>query len=288
MKKGFIGIFFLFGIAFLAITLLKQSSESAPKTEEARDNTTAATDRDRSRTEVIDFWDAYNRATDLRTAGDFDRALTFYQEALSIDPHHQNSLYYQGNLMLRSGKFEEAEKSWKRLKQVNPSSARAYSQLGTLYSCRDSSNPLYNLDRAADHFAEAARLNREETGPLLQLAKIDLINGNYGRAREKLDDVISSNFRSVEALFLKGFLLWKSGDSRAANSLFQRSLSIVEGTSAAKNVGEGDTEQGGSPLWADFSRCDLYSGRIYSLLVQTELDEVQPKAAYQTFGEELD
>lgn len=282
MKKGFIGIFVLFGIAFLAIALLKQNSEKGHE-RKGHDASIAA---DSSRADVIEFWDSYERATDLRIAGDHDRALTSYQKALSIDPKHQNSLYYRGNLLLRSGRFKEARESWERLKQVNPSSARAYSQLGLLYSCREPANPLYDLDKAVDQFAEAARLNREETGPLLQLAKIDLINHYYGRAGQKLDDVISSNFRSTEALFLKGFLEWKNGDNRKADSLLQRSVSIVKGTSAKKNVGEGDTESD-ITLWPD-TLCNLYSARIYRLLHQADPDQYRATDMYRSFENESD
>jgi len=265
MKKGFIGIFILLGIAFLAVSLLKQGSDSDLENRAEGDDS-AVTSTGLSKTEVIDFWKAYDAATELRTAGEYDRALSAYRDALAIDPDHQNSLYYRGNLLLRKGRYREAEQNWKKLAEVNPSSARAYSQLGTLYSCRDSTNPLYDLDRAAEHFDEAAHLNREETGPLLQLAKIDLINRRYKASLQKLNDVISSNFRSAEALFLRGFLEWRTGNTVEADTLLARSISIVTGTTDRKNVGEGATKKGASPFKSELSRCALYSGQIARLV----------------------
>ncbi|MDX1617404.1 MAG: tetratricopeptide repeat protein [Balneolaceae bacterium] len=282
MKKTFIGIFVLFGIAFLAITYLKQDPASGPETQAETAAEGAAAER--SKSEVIEFWDAYERATDLRTTGDYREALPIYEQALSINPEHQNSLYYRGNLLLRSGRFEEAEQSWKKLARVNPSSARAHSQLGTLYSCWDAANPLYDLDRAGRHFEEAARLNREETGPLLQLAKIDMANGDWGRAERKLKDVISSNFRSAEALFLMGYIEWTRENSAESDSLLHRSVSIVKGTAKEKNVGEGDTEKGSSPLWAGRFRCSLYSGRIHDLLEEADPSDLRGDPVYRSFG----
>lgn len=286
MKKGFVGIFVLFGIAFMAITFLKQETESnSDSAAEAR-----SAPKDSTRTEVIDFWNYYDRATDLRTARAYEEAIPIYRKALSIDPEHHNSLYYLGNLLLRTGKYSKAESSWKQLARVNPSSARAYSQLGTLYSCNDSSNPLYDLDKAAEHFFEAARLNREETGPLLQLAKIDLVNGDFESSGKKLGDVITSNFRSAEALFLKGYLEWKKGSVAEAETLLERAVSIVKGTSTEKNVGEGDTKDGTAGMLANSFGCSLYSDAVTRHLQSAIPDKDGPMAEviYRTFEKEFD
>ncbi|MBI2505923.1 MAG: tetratricopeptide repeat protein, partial [Candidatus Latescibacteria bacterium] len=86
--------------------------------------------------QVRRFWELYNRATSLRLQGQWEVAAAQYQEALALDPRHEDCLYYLGNAFFELGRFEEAAATWKRLIETNPNqSSRAHAQLGMLYSC---------------------------------------------------------------------------------------------------------------------------------------------------------
>src|SRR5674476_894615 len=46
------------------------------------------------------FWIYYNRATEYRLQGKEDSSIIAYQEALKLNPNHEDALYYIGNCLL--------------------------------------------------------------------------------------------------------------------------------------------------------------------------------------------
>lgn len=285
MNKNFFIIFALLGIAFLAITIMKyyplnsnvQSAEIKSQKETRSSNS-----------KVIDFWNFYDKATDLRTQAEYKKAITYYKKALEIDSTHKNSLYYLGNMYLAEQNFEEAETSWKKLSNSHSQSARGHLQLGNLYSCKISGNSLYNLESAKDQFQAAVRINAEETGPLLQLAKIRMVDGKYDEAEKMLNNVTSSNFRSIEAYFLAGYLYWKKGDIDGARHQLEQAASIFsESGEKTSNVGEGETKEGNSPMLAASFRCSLFSEFIVEQIDKNVLNNSSSISVYRRLEKEL-
>ncbi len=285
MNKYFIPIFGLLAVAFLAVTVIKYfpGNEPPPSSEIGLDKENAKQDAG-----VVAFWNYYDEATDLRSRGQYAEAIKFYRKALEIDSTHNNSLYYLGNMHLAMRNFREAEATWKKLSNYHNLSARGHLQLGNLYSCKNSDNSLYDLTAAKDEFQAAARLNAEETGPLLQLAKIRIIENNYDEAERMLQDVTASNFRSIEAYFLEGYLYWRKGDiDKASQQLEQAVLIHSNGVKKSQNVGEGETKEGDSPMLAASFQCSLFTEFI---IKQIELSTQQSNlsaAVYQKLKEEL-
>lgn len=276
MKKWLMIIFILQGFGFIGITIYKNLPNSL--TENNRAN---LSQEEEENSDVMLFWQYYNKATNQRTSTQFNKAIENYRSALNINPTHKNSLYYIGNMHLVTGNYEAAKKSWEKLIEVNPSSARGHFQLGTLYSCPDKDNDLYNLQSAAQHFRKTAQLNQEITGPLLELAKIHLLKNNPDSAAHILKDVVASNFRSMEAFFLQGYLAWKKRNNKKATNLLNKSVAINEGSDPeSANVGEGDTKKGADPMETGSGTFNLFSEQI-DLLIEnlhdkstTSVDEV--------------
>lgn len=285
MNKYFIPIFGLLAAAFLAVTVIKYlpGNEPPPSSETGLDKVNAKQDAG-----VVDFWNYYDEATDLRSRGQYAEAIEFYRKALEIDSTHNNSLYYLGNMYLTMQNFEEAETIWKKLSNSHSLSARGHLQLGNLYSCKNSDNSLYDLTAAKDEFQAAARLNAEETGPLLQLAKIRIIENNYDEAERMLQDVTASNFRSIEAYFLAGYLYWKKGDIDGARQKLEQAVLIhSESGNKSQNVGEGETKEGDSPMLAASFRCSLFSEYIIKQIELSMQEFSQSATVYQKLEEEL-
>lgn len=283
MKKKFIGFLLLLGIVFLAVSIFKKSSDSVLTEAESSE-----LKEDSSKIRQINFWNYYNQATEFRLRGNPSKAAEFYKRALEIDSVHHNSLYHLGNTQLAMGNFEEARKSWKRLVESNATSARGHMQLGNMFSCRDSTNPLFDLANAAIHFDKSAQLNREETGPLLQLAKIDLVQNQNEEAIEKLKDVVASNFKSEEAYFLLGYISWRRGDFARARELLEKSVLIVSGAKEFADIGEGETKKGSSPMLTESFRCRMFSDSIKRLVYDAIQDrDFKTDEIYQLFDSEI-
>ncbi|SMO47721.1 tetratricopeptide repeat protein [Fodinibius sediminis] len=261
MKKTFAIIYLLLGLAFLYITYQKYTPGSGSVAAEVHSKP------DREQQELMAFWDDYNQATERRIAGDYDSAARYYRQALDIKPAHLNSLYYMGNMQLELAHFDKAESHWVKLIERNDASARGYIQLGNLYGCQSAGTDFYNLARARRHFDKALVLNPEVSGPLLQIAKIELIQGRMKEAARHLREVLKSNFRSTEAFFLQGFIAWKHDDLSSARHLLEQSkIILTDGDEKYANVGEGQSGSVESAVSSPVPRCDLLRDEIHQLI----------------------
>jgi tetratricopeptide (TPR) repeat protein len=225
----------------------------------------AAHDTMAARAGIREFWTIYRGATGDRMAGRIGAARDAYRRALELSPRHEDALYYLGNMELELGHYDEAHSAWARLVQLNPGSARTHSRLGDLYACMDPGAPR-DLAKAEAEFRRALELNREETGPLLRLGEIALMRGNLAGTISRLDAVIGSHSRSVEAHFLKGYVAWKRAQPDSAAALFREAVSLARSAPPIQALpGEGDTKRGLAPAVARTARCRIFDAEMEKL-----------------------
>lgn len=248
MRKAALISLFLLAAAVALLILERPTTSNRPS-----DAATADTAMAEERLRTLRFWELYREATDHRTAGRIQEAVSAYERALELDDSHEDVLYYLGSLRLELGQFQAAEQAWRRLVEVNPSSARTHSQLGALYSCLDTTG-LFDLDRARTEYQRALEINREQTGSLLGLGRVALLGGDLAAASRYYDQVIGSNPGSVEAHFLRGYIAWKRGQGELAAESFARAVRHAR-PQTSEVAGEGDTRAGAGPMLADLSRC---------------------------------
>ncbi len=201
--------------------------------------------------QVRRFWELYKRATDLRLQGQWEEAASQYQEALALDPGHEDGLYYLGNALFELGRFQEAAETWKRLIQTNPNqSSRAHAQLGMLYSCGAPGTP-FDLALAERELHQALAINKEESGPVIKLGEVALLKGDRKKALEYLSAGRNLNFKSVQANYLIGYLKWAGGDAAGAFKELQQAVDFALAAKPQPEAsGEGDTKKKG-PLLAN-------------------------------------
>jgi tetratricopeptide (TPR) repeat protein len=238
MNKPFYISLVVLLILLAAITMLKlRSSQDDPE-----HSLNAKTPAEQER--ITRFWEIYREATDQRLAGKTKEAAEGYRNALALNDKHEDALYYLGNLCVELGDYKTAEEAWRRLTHINPHSARAHLQLGDLY-LNFKQKEFFNLDNAEEEFQNALKINQEETGPVLRLGHIALIRGDLPKAQHYFDAVIATNFKSVEAHFLNGYIAWKTGHTAQARKMFN---TAVQHSAAEKPVqgvlSEGDTKSG--------------------------------------------
>lgn len=265
MKRSLAVTLAVLALLFAAITLMK--TRTSADAESAADVATAA-----EKERLQRFWEAFRLATEYRTAGEVERAAAEYERALDVDGAHENSLYYLGSMYLEMGELAEAEKMWRRLVEVNPNASRAHQQLGALRACPDR-DELFEPEAAEIEFRRALEINKSETGPLLRLGELALIRGDYAEARDYFDTVIGSNYSSVDAHFLMGYIAWKEGDARQASAMFVKAVEYARPEESEDDVpGEGDTEAGSAPLLSGRSACQIFTRHTADL---AELDDAE-------------
>ena len=206
-------------------------------------NTSNLTENADQKAKIRNFWGHYRKATSHRIAGNWELASLEYKNALDINGQHEDALFYLGNMYLEMGQYQEAENMWLGLLKQNPKSGKAHFQLGNLY-LNHPEKEFFDIEKAAVKFRITFEINKEETGSLIHSGQILLINGELENAQSYFSAVIGSNFKSVEAHFLNGYIFWIKGEQELAlNSLkkaveYSRPKKPVEGV-----LGEGDTKE---------------------------------------------
>jgi tetratricopeptide (TPR) repeat protein len=175
----------------------------------------AARTSDPQRQRVLDFWKRLSAATEARTRRDFVEAARLYEEALVLEPRHEDGLYYLGQCRRELGQAEAARVAFERLVEINQASARGHLALGALLASPDPSEPM-DLAKAERHLRRAHEINGEETGPVVRLGEIALLAGQSAEARRWFESALRTNPKSVEAAFLAGYLGWEEGQETAA------------------------------------------------------------------------
>jgi len=195
---------------------------------------------DPRREAVIRFWRLSNDATAFRMKRDLTAAVRAYEEALALDPRHEDSLYYLGQCRQELRRYDEARSAYARLVEVNPASARGHLALGALLASPDEKAPL-DLAAAEEHLRRAHEINGEETGALVRLGEILILRGRLAEAREWLEAAVRTNPKSVEAPFLAGYLRWIAGDPGGAQSFYRKATGAARPEAPIRGVlSEGD------------------------------------------------
>ncbi len=205
----------------------------------------AAASPDRAR--IVGFWARHKSAMDaLKVEKDPKKAAALFREALAIDPSHEDARYYLATALAALGDTEAALQEYDRMNRANPRSHRSLVGWGRLRAQTHRSGE--DLAAAEETLTAAHRVNPEETGVLFTLGEVALMRGRDDAAQRHLAAVVQANARSVGALFLLGYLRWKSGDLAHAREYLERARAALGPEwKPAGSTAEGDVARAARP-----------------------------------------
>ncbi|HEY3388610.1 MAG TPA: tetratricopeptide repeat protein [Prolixibacteraceae bacterium] len=263
-KNIFIAVILL--IAFAGITIVKYWGHTG--------NSGSLTEVVKSGTQQT-FWTHYNRATEYRLQGKADSSIMAYQEALKMNQHHEDALYYIGNMYRKADKFDQAQKAWEKLIELNPQSERAYNQLGNLYFCVRHPD-YFHPAKSKSYFKRAANLNKETLNPNLRLGEIALFQNSIHDASGIFNKLSMMDQKNAEIFFILGYLNWKSGKEpdaiRNLEHTFELGIAAVltneqgEAAGSAKNASIGKKQE--CNLFMDWLTGNLMVPEKYAVKVE--------------------
>jgi tetratricopeptide (TPR) repeat protein len=192
------------------------------------------------RRRLMEFWSTQRAAMDaMKVDGDVGRAAELFRRALALNPEHEDSRYYLANCLAELGRPDEALAELDRLRRANPLSHRGHKQWGVLRALTATSRA--ELDAAEAALERAHEVNKEETGSLLALGEIALLEGEDALADQRFEWACRTNPRAAGGFFLRGYLAWKRGDDGAAADLLRAARQALgEDWKPAGAVAEGD------------------------------------------------
>lgn len=150
----------------------------------------------------------------------------YYEEALRRDPGDIRSNNAYGMLLLRRGRFAEAEAKFRAAiarmteRNPNPYSGEAYMNLGLalIYQGKD--------DAAYDAFFKATWTAAEQETGYYFVAAIDCRRGDYALALEHIERSLVKNYHNLKARALKGMILDSLGRDAEAEAWYAENLKL--------------------------------------------------------------
>jgi tetratricopeptide (TPR) repeat protein len=204
------------------------------------------------------FWASYGAARSARAAGRLDEAIEGYSQALTIRPDHEDSLYYLGHCYLEQGQYANALKAYHRLLDVSPKgSSRAYMQIALIHASLDPAAPR-DLAAAREYFDRAMGVD-SDSGALLGLGEVALLERRWAEARDTLVRADADNPMSIAAPYLLGYLAYREGNGAEAWSRFGTAVQRGELKKAqVKWTEEGDVKADPALRWKALARQSVF------------------------------
>lgn len=150
----------------------------------------------------------------------------YYLEGLKRDPGDIRINNAYGLLLLRRGRFAEAEKHFRKAlerlteRNPNPVDSEAYYNLGLCLFYRGEREESY------DAFYKATWSNEQQEMSFYYLAAIDAGRGACGKALEHIEKALVKNAHNIKARGLKAYLLRKCGRQEEAERWICENLAL--------------------------------------------------------------
>jgi enediyne biosynthesis protein E4 len=179
-----------------------------------------------SKPKQIEFWKIQRAAMDaMKIDKNPARAVALFRQTLRIDPQHEDSLYYLGLSLVETGDSAGALSTLAELRRLNPASHRGWQQWGIIRAASATGSD--DLRAASTALERAHALNPEETGALLALGEVLIMQRNLTAADERLAHACATNPKAVNGFFLRGYIAWKREDGSAAVSFLEKSRAAL-------------------------------------------------------------
>jgi enediyne biosynthesis protein E4 len=169
------------------------------------------------------FWAKQHAAMDaMKREHDCNKAVPLFREALTINPQHEDSHYYLANCLATLANVPAAIAELDILARINPQNHRAFQRRGELLAASATSRN--QLKAAREALDSAMRLNSEETGTLILLGQVALVEGKSGEAEQDFAHACLANPHAANAWFLRGYIAWKKHNSQQASAMLTKTL----------------------------------------------------------------
>ncbi|MDD3415175.1 MAG: DUF5107 domain-containing protein [Lachnospiraceae bacterium] len=150
----------------------------------------------------------------------------YYLEGLKRDPGDIRINNAYGLLLMRRGRFQEAEQYFRTAikratwKNPNPYTSEPYYNLGIVLFYQDRN------DEAFDAFYKAAWSNEQQEMSYYYLAAIESRRHHYQEALELCEKGLCKNTRNIKARALKLYLLRKCGKAQEAENWYVENIKV--------------------------------------------------------------
>ena len=164
----------------------------------------------------------------LERQGDGSEALTYYREALRMDPNYVMAHYNIGRILKRQGKTEAAAEQFRQALGLTPNYFEAHCQLASLLESQA------ELSQATAHFREAVRIQPTHFQARRELGRILARQKQWEEAEKHLREATVLDPSHAVTYHDLGIVLGRLGDMEGAIQYFHKSLEIESDNQTVK------------------------------------------------------
>jgi tetratricopeptide (TPR) repeat protein len=169
-----------------------RSAEYIARKNELRDKKTAET-------LVATGWDFHK-------AGQYDRAIINYDEAIRLNPKDARAFYYRGRAYNTKENFDLAIVNFSDAIRLDPKDARCFGWRGRAYVMKG------HYDQAIADCDEAIKLNSKDASSFVWRGKAYVVKGQHDRAISDYDEAIRLDPKDAVAFWSRSLAYYHKGD----------------------------------------------------------------------------
>ena len=158
-----------------------------------------------------------NRGNAYQEKGDFDRAISDFDEAIKLDPKFAFAFNNRGNAYQRKGDFDRAISDHDAAIKLDSENAAAFNNRGNAYQRKG------DFDRAISDYDEAIKLDPKYAAAFNNRGSAYRKKGDFDRAISDFDEAIELNPKDTKA-FHNRALAYGRRDAQASREKYEREL----------------------------------------------------------------
>jgi len=184
----------------------------------------------------------YNAGKALYQAGEYETALTEFQDALRRTPESAAVHFWIGKAQVGRGNTEEALNSFQHSIRLDPTNVKPHLEMGRAYVAAD------QLGAAAASFRQAQRLSPQSAEPLREIAAVLIQQCQYDAALEELQRALALEQGAALTHVLFGRVYDLKGMRQQADAAYRESERLDPRVYAQAQVANGAQMQAAGRL----------------------------------------
>ncbi len=172
------------------------------------------------REEKLSIKQVFSLAVQHHQKGNFQDAERLYKKILQVNPDHFQSIGNIGVLAKKFKKYDVAKQLLLKALQINPQFSEAYYNLGTLYE------ELKDYQKAVTAYQKALQINPQNTEAHINLGNVYEVLGDHKKAISCYQKALQINPQFAEAHYNLGVVYKESEDYQKAVCCYEKALQI--------------------------------------------------------------
>ena len=161
-----------------------------------------------------------NRGIAYKEKGDFERAISDYDEAINLYPENALAFNNRGSAYQAKGDFERAISNFDEAIKIDPKNAAAFNNRGNAYKEKG------DFERAISDFDKSIKLKPKNAGAFNNRGTAYREKNDFERAIRDFDEAIKLNPKHADIFNNRGIAYAKKGEIDCAISDFGEAIKI--------------------------------------------------------------